>query len=380
MDHLPSLIFCGLSATFSFDDESEEGSSMMDFMNPLCCRDQGVETIFRPMTNEEFVERDVWSPPLYRDKSLLSSPSKGEEPNQVSPHSSPRIDVVPYDNTPSSKRNSTNGLESNGIEGEFLNPIPSDFLPPRHSFSRTFAELEEEEQQQISQARTITVPSPSETRVDGLKPTDVLCGRGMNTSIHPGNLAYKKIIKKKEMEYICSKRSVKPKIAMDLLEEFRRNKIRFVKREKDENEKYIWIDIGDQRAYEKVCQSLREGAPQLRRQMLSTQVLQQRQDNNSQKSMSVASSVRDGDEEPRREEKRDQKQSSNTMPLYQSDSVPDARFKDQSYYFHQPYPNNTMMYDHYQSPPPPRSGSQRFLLEWIKRRSDTGKKNELISA
>ncbi|KAG7354247.1 hypothetical protein IV203_003603 [Nitzschia inconspicua] len=333
MDHIPSLIFCGLSTTFSFDDDSEEGSSVMDFMNPLCCRDQGVETIFRPMTNEEFDVKDEWSPPLFRDKSLLSSPSSKleEPPNKVSPHVSPTVDVVHYDHIPSPKQSNLDLTKSNDGKYDLLDPIPTDFLPPRHSFSRTFDE--HEEQLDVSKARTINTPSPSETRVDGLKPTDVLCGRGMNTSIHPGNLAYKKVIKKHEMEYICSKRSAKPHIAMKILEELRRNSIRFVKREKDANDKFIWIDIGDQRAYEKVCQSLREGAPQLRRQMLSSQALQQRQDSSTPKSMSVTSSVRDGDED----KWTTKRSSSNNLPLYASDSIAGARYKG-SYYYHYPCP------------------------------------------
>jgi hypothetical protein len=356
MDNIPSLIFCGLSATFSFDDESKEDSSIMDLFNPLCCRDQGVETIFRPMTNKEFAERDEWSPPLYRDKSLLSSPSNLREASKVSPHPSSRVDVVPYDHTPSPKRNVNDDTHLNEHCDDFLNPIPSEFLPPRHSFSKTFDERDE--RCQTSKARNVTNSLPSETRVDELKPTDVLCGRGMLTSIHPGNVAYKRVIKKHEMEYICSKRSVKPKLAMKLLKQFRRNAIRFVKRERDANDKYIWIDIGDERAYQKVSQSLREGAPQLRRQMLSSQAFQHRQDSDTNKSMSMVSSTREGDE-------RNQNMgvswvkasSSNTMPLYHSDLIPDVRFKEMHNYY--PNPNNIM----YHPSPPTRNGSNRYLVE-----------------
>lgn len=352
MDNIPYLIFCGLSATFSFDDESEEGSSMMDFMNPMCCRDQGVETIFRPMTNEEFAERDEWSPPLYRDKSLLSSSSKTNEPaKEVSPQSSQTVDVIPYDQSPSSNRSTNDTFRSSKIPSDHANSIPSDFLPPRHSFSRTFDERDD-----TYKVPTVTSYPVSETRVNGLLPTDVLCGRGMNTSIHPGNVAFKKIIKKQEMQYICSKRGEKPKIALKLLEELRRNSVRFVKREKDDNGKFIWIDIGEQRAYEKVCQSLREGAPQLRRQMLSTQALQERQDNNTNKnhSYSMSSSTREGEEQ--KIEAPQKGRVEHVMPLYHSDAIPDARFEDTYYYRSHSYPKNMV----YPSPPPPRGGSGRF--------------------
>jgi hypothetical protein len=356
MDYIPSLIFCGLSDTFSFDDESKEDSLMMDIFNPLCCRDQGVETIFRPMTNEEFAERNEWSPPLYRDKSLLSSPSKPNQPSQVSPQTSPRVDVVPYDDTPSPKRRDHDDTHfRNEYCDDYLNPIPNDFLPPRHSFSRNFDERDE--RCQSSKARNVMNASSSESRVDGPRPTDVLCGRGMLTSIHPGNIAYKRVIKKHEMEYICSKRSVKPKLAMKLLKKFRRSSIRFIKREKDANDKYIWIDIGDQRAYQKVSQSLREGAPQLRRQMLSSQSFQNRQDSDINKSMSMKSSTREVDEIYHKKDESWAKASSfKTMPLYHSDSVPEARFKT----CHNYHPNPNIMYH---PPPPPRAGSDRYILE-----------------
>jgi hypothetical protein len=349
MDSIPSLIFCGLSATFSFDDDSKD-SLMMDLFNPLCCRDQGVEAIFRPMTNEEFTVKDEWSPPLYRDKSLLSSPSKPKATSKVSPQSSPRVDIVPYDDTPPPERSVNDDRHLNKHCDDFLNPIPSDFIPPRHSFSRTFDERDDR-----CQTSSITKSLPSKTPVDGIKPTDVLCGRGMLTNIHPGNIAYKKVIKKHEMEYICSKRSVKPKLAMKLLKQFRHNAIRFVKRERDANDKYIWIDIGDQRAYQKVSQSLREGAPQLRRQMLSSQELQHRQDSDANQSMSMASSIREGDElNHNKDDSWAKPTSSNTMPLYPSDSVLDTRFQAS---YHYPYPN--AMYHS----PPRRAGSNRYLME-----------------
>ena len=384
-------LFCGLggltlSGTFSFEDESQEGS-MMDFMNPCGCRDsEGIETIFRPMSSKDSIDRDEWSPPLYRDKSLLSSPSGGEETYTV--------DIIPDIPSPASSRkevSSSNNHDQSTIEenahDDFLNPIPSDFVPPRHSFSRSF-EQRDEKCEVIRRKTSTPYSGIAETRIDGLLPTDVLCGRGMNTSVHPGrsladelfglthsalphliltyvppstgNLAYKKIIKKYEMEYICSKRSVKPKIAMKLVEDFRSNNIRFVKRERDDNGRFYWIDIGEQRAYEKVCQSLREGATSLRRQMLATDAIQKRQDSPAKKTpsmTSVTSFAREGEEESSPPERVPTPKASNTMPLYHADCLPDARLSNNLYYQH---PTRATHYHHPHAPH--RGGSSRRLV------------------
>lgn len=58
---------------------------------------------------------------------------------------------------------------------------------------------------------------------------------------------------------------------MELMEILRSRGARFVKREK-RNGYSIWIEIRDEAVYEKICQSLREGAPELRRRMLASDV------------------------------------------------------------------------------------------------------------
>jgi hypothetical protein len=392
MDKIPSFVFCGLgglglSGTFSFDDESQEGS-MIDFMNPCGCRDsEGVEAIFRPMNSKDSAENADWSPPLFRDKSLLSTPSPSEEPYNVDVVLDIPSPISEHKEASSSKYYVEQSHEE-CLNDNFLNPVPPDFVPPKHSFSRSFEQRDEDSE--VKQSKTSAPFSyVPETKIEGLLPTDVLCGRGMNTSVHPGkssgastvlsifttaislfrlprphstgNLAYKKIIKKYEMEYICSKRSVKPKIAMKLVEDFRRNNVRFVKRERDDNGRFYWIDIGEQRAYEKVCQSLREGAPQLRRQMLATDAIQKRQDSPSKKTssmMSIASSAREGEDSNR--EHCPSPKHSNTMPLYHRDCLPDARFSHDFYYQH---PSRATHYQHPTAPPHFGGSSRRLVFE-----------------
>ena len=187
-------MFCGLdlgglslAGTFSFEDESQEGGSMVDFMNPCGCRDsEGIEAIFRPMSYSDSTDHDDWNPPLYRDKSLLSSPSQVEEEHTV--------DIVPDIPSPTSTRkevstsddHNESTIEEENKQDDFLNPIPSDFLPPRHSFSRSFEQRDEKCEVSQGKASATVSSHKEETRIDGLLPTDVLCGRGMNTSVHPG--------------------------------------------------------------------------------------------------------------------------------------------------------------------------------------------------
>lgn len=219
----------------------------------LQARDQNVFRPMQPDSEKEFAKRsfncstvpsryghskdDYWSPPLYRNKSLLSCPSSG---------------VGTWTH---------HGNLSNDENSDFLNQtpfeVPSDFIPPKHSFS---APSKEEEG-----CERVLEPFP-------LRDTDVVCGRGANTMLHPGNRNYRELIKKHETDYICARRSDKPMIAMRIIDRLNSQGVRFVRREKDSSSggMLYWVEIGETKVYEKVCQSLREGAPELRRKMLSS--------------------------------------------------------------------------------------------------------------
>jgi hypothetical protein len=166
-------------------------------------------------------------PPLYRNMSLLSSPSRDSS------------------------------FDSNKEDYE---QIPADFIPPRHIFSL----LNRVTSDNASQSSKI-----SSKNVVQLQPEDIVCGRGAQGSFHPGNRALRDLVKKHETTYLSSKRSEKPRIAMELMGILRSRGVRFVKREKMGG-RSIWIEIGDQSVYGKICQSLREGAPELRRWMLAS--------------------------------------------------------------------------------------------------------------
>ncbi|KAG7337012.1 hypothetical protein IV203_017551 [Nitzschia inconspicua] len=119
--------------------------------------------------------------------------------------------------------------------------------------------------QRSPSVRRSNVAAPS--RLTGeLREHDVVCGRGAPTNHHSGNLFLRKLVNEYQTVYLCSKRSDKPAIAWKLLDIITSRGGRFVRR--DKTHKGNWIPLNTKQAYEKLCQSLREGAPELRRRML----------------------------------------------------------------------------------------------------------------
>ena len=278
-----SYIACGLQSASMFSDDGDDSGSyfsVMDYIRdfPLCCQDnEGVEAIFRPIDTEEpssgpeaIAHGNMitpWRPPLYRDTSLVAAPSyprfDEESPASASKILTPSVGIVSCDDSIPSQNDRQSRLIKN-YEAPNPSPLPTAFIPPKHTFSRSF-EADKRDR------RVDSPPRPSSYL--GLQPKDVVCGRGAPTSTHPGNLAFIKIIKKYEMEYVCSKRNEKPNIATSIMTMLHSDGVRFVKRERNTKGSFEWVEIGEQRVFEKVCQSLREDAPQLRRQMLASEVL-----------------------------------------------------------------------------------------------------------
>lgn len=86
---------------------------------------------------------------------------------------------------------------------------------------------------------------------------DVLCGRGGGTNHHPGNKRWRKMIEDKKPDYAASIRSNKPKIAMNIVKQWRSQTPpgRFLILDKKTG---LWSDIGDEKAKDKTSQAFRE--------------------------------------------------------------------------------------------------------------------------
>jgi hypothetical protein len=145
----------------------------------------------------------------------------------------------------------------------------------------------------------LTIVNPrfeTQTLVYDINDHDVLCGRGAPTSWHPGNQFFRLLVDKYQGQYLAAKRMDKPEIAMHVVALVQERGGRFLKRTKvvgssssssprrqacassmssspTSRGHFAWQDIGEQRAYEKACQALREGAPELRKQLASKEAM-----------------------------------------------------------------------------------------------------------
>jgi len=85
-------------------------------------------------------------------------------------------------------------------------------------------------------------------------------------SSHSGNRAFRSLVKEYQDKYLKAKKRDKPAVASIIVQKVRDKGGRFLKRVDTNAEgQVLWIDIGDERAKEKTCQALREGAPEIRR-------------------------------------------------------------------------------------------------------------------
>lgn len=107
-----------------------------------------------------------------------------------------------------------------------------------------------------------------------IKPVDVLSGRGGATNSHSGNAEFRAIVEQHKVKYLNAKKANKPAVAATIVDLIRKKGGRFLRKYTmhnshdpmlDANGNVLWYDIGDEKAREKTCQALREGAPEIRR-------------------------------------------------------------------------------------------------------------------
>ena len=95
---------------------------------------------------------------------------------------------------------------------------------------------------------------------------DVLCGRGGGTNHHLGNKQYRKLVEDRKRDYVNSSKRGKPLLSRSIVEAVRKQSPpgRFLTKD---DKTGLWYDIGDQKAREKTAQALREGAPDIRKEI-----------------------------------------------------------------------------------------------------------------
>ena len=94
---------------------------------------------------------------------------------------------------------------------------------------------------------------------------DVLCGRGGLTNHHPGNIFFRRMVRLRQESYLRASKRDKASVARDIVDTIRQLNPpgRFLKKGGD-----VWVEIGNRKAREKTSQALREGAPELREELI----------------------------------------------------------------------------------------------------------------
>lgn len=107
--------------------------------------------------------------------------------------------------------------------------------------------------------------------------SDVLCGRGGNVNLHPGNCKFRNLVESNKRVYLTARfKREKRLIAENIITEIKRQNPpgRFLLKKGGDS----WYEIPEEKARDKTSQALREGAPKLREAMKS-ELEAQRQNN-----------------------------------------------------------------------------------------------------
>jgi hypothetical protein len=95
---------------------------------------------------------------------------------------------------------------------------------------------------------------------------DVLSGRGNFVNYHAGNEHFRALVRKHKLEYVKCPKPQKGKFSRTIVDEVK-NQIppgRFLKQD---GATKLWYDIGEKKALDKTRQALREGAPEIMKEI-----------------------------------------------------------------------------------------------------------------
>ena len=115
---------------------------------------------------------------------------------------------------------------------------------------------------ECSKADTITMDQGIVTPHDH----DVLSGRGNFVNYHAGNEHFRGLVRKHKVAYVACPKPQKGKFSRMIVDEIRsRNPPgRFLKQDPGTK---LWYDIGEKKALDKTRQALREGAPEIMKEI-----------------------------------------------------------------------------------------------------------------
>ena len=112
-------------------------------------------------------------------------------------------------------------------------------------------------------------PYPAGTQLKGIDAPhehDVLSGRGNFVNFHVGNEHFRSLVKKHKIAYVACPKPEKGRFSKVIVDEIRSMDPpgRFLKQDPATK---LWKDIGDKKSLDKTRQALREGAPELLKEL-----------------------------------------------------------------------------------------------------------------
>jgi hypothetical protein len=95
---------------------------------------------------------------------------------------------------------------------------------------------------------------------------DVLSGRGNFVNYHAGNEFFRSLVRKHKVAYVACPKPQKGRFSRLIVDEIRNRDPpgRFLKQDPDTK---LWVEIPDKKALDKTRQALREGAPDLLKEL-----------------------------------------------------------------------------------------------------------------
>lgn len=95
---------------------------------------------------------------------------------------------------------------------------------------------------------------------------DVLSGRGNFVNYHAGNEHFRALVREHKVAYVACPKPQKGKFSQLIIDEIKRQNPpgRFLKQDFKTK---LWFDIGEKKALDKTRQALREGAPEIQKEL-----------------------------------------------------------------------------------------------------------------
>ena len=124
--------------------------------------------------------------------------------------------------------------------------------------------------QRVTMATLNPKPYPAGTKLKSIVTPhdhDVLSGRGNYVNYHVGNEHFRSLVKKHKIAYVACPKPEKGRFSTIIVDEVRSLDPpgRFLKQDPKTK---LWQDIGDKKSLDKTRQALREGAPELLKELV----------------------------------------------------------------------------------------------------------------